>query len=122
MREQTRAIRDILKTKYPISKFKLKYVETSNYIDGSDKIIITCDKDVCVEDIISLIKNNIIGIAVFKQGDIGMISESYGKHNNPQILLVDTNEWLDADVMEFIEVRSSKLSFDLMKKMTKIKR
>lgn len=121
MREQTKAIKEILKTKYPISKFKLKYVETSNYIDGSDKIVVTCDKDIDVDDIVSLIKDNIRGIAAFKKGDVGIIHENYNQFNEPQIRLLD-GTWLDADVMEFIEVCSSKLSFELMRKMEKSKR
>lgn len=119
MREQTKAIKKILKSKYPISKFRLKYVKTSNYIDSSDKIVITCDRDIDVDDVISLIKDNIRGMAVFKKGDVGIIHENYNQFNEPQIRLLD-DAWLDADVMEFIEVRSSGKSFELMRKMAKI--
>lgn len=121
MREQTKVIKEILKTKYPISKFKLKYVETNNYIDGSDKIVVTCDRDIDVDDVILLIKNNIRGIAVFKTGDVGIIHENYNQFNEPQIQLLD-GTWLDADVMEFIEICNSKLSFELMRKIAKSKR
>lgn len=106
MREETKLIKKILKSKYPDKKFKLQYRQASSYYNSSDKLIITIEKDISINDVISLIKQNTNGIAVFKKGDIGMIHESYNQFNTPKIWLSDLEKWFDADVMEFIEVRN----------------
>lgn len=100
MREQTKAIKDILKSEYPINKFRLKYVETSNYVYGSDKVIVTCDKDICIDDVIKLLKEYTFGIKVYKQGSL----ESLGGNFDARIYTVDMKSYVDADAMEFIEV------------------
>lgn len=106
MREETKLIKEILKSKYPDKKFKLQYRQASSYYNSSDKLIITIEKNININDVISLIKQNTSGIAVFKKGDIGMIHENYGQFNTPKIWLSDSKKWFDADVMEFIEVRN----------------
>lgn len=105
MRQETKIIKDILTSKYPDKKFKFQYRQATNYYNFSDKLIITIDEDVNIDDVVLFIKQNIKGIAVFKKGDIGMIRENYGKFNEPKIWLSDSEEWFDADVMEFIEVK-----------------
>ena len=106
MREETKLIKEILKSKYSDKKFMLQYRQASSYYNSSDKLIITIEKDININDVISLIKQNTSGIAVFKKGDIGMIHENYGQFNTPKIWLSDSKKWFDADVMEFIEVRN----------------
>lgn len=106
MREETKLIKEILKSKYPDKKFNLQYRQASSYYNSSDKLIITIEKDININDVISFIKQNTSGIAVFKKGDIGMIHENYGQFNTPKIWLSDSKKWFDADVMEFIEVRN----------------
>ena len=100
LREQTKAIKDILKSEYPINKFRLKYVEASNYVYGSDKVIVTCDKDICIDDVIKLLKEYTFGIKVYKQGSL----ESLGGNFDARIYTVDMKSYVDADAMEFIEV------------------
>lgn len=109
MRQETKTIKNILISKYPDKKFKFQYRQASSYYNSSDKLIITIDENVDIDDVVLLIKQNTKGIAVFKQGDIGMIHENYNQFNEPKIWLSNSKEWFDADVMEFIEVRRKQL-------------
>lgn len=118
MREQTKAIKEILKSKYPAEKINVRYAETHNYIDQSDRIIVTCDRDVNIDEVINLLNKYTYGIQVYKQGSM---ATTYG-NIEPKIYSVDMQSYIDADVMEFIEVRSSDKSFELMRKMDKINR
>lgn len=118
MRQETKAIKEILKSKYHINKFKVHYVKTHNYIDHSDRIIVTCDRDIDIDDVIDLLDHYTYGIKIYRQGS--MASSSW--NIEPKIYSLDTQSYIDADVMEFIEVRSSKKSFELIRKMNKINR
>ena len=118
MREQTKAIKEILKSKYSTDKFKLQYKEPSNYVDSSDKIIVTCDKDIDIDEVINLLNKYTYGIQVYKQGSMAITCGNI----EPKIYSVDMQSYTDADVMEFIEVRSSGKSFELMRRMSKINR
>lgn len=118
MREQTKAIKEILKNKFPFDEFKLKYVEKNNYIDTSDKIILTCNRGFDVDNIVKILNEYTFGIKIYKQGDVVSVwNDVEGK-----IYSLDKKEYILADLLEFIEVRSSKLSFELIRKMNKSKR
>lgn len=113
MRKETKAIKDILKSEYPINKFKVQYREPSNYVYTSDKIIVTCDKDINIDSVIELLKKYVIGIKVYKKGSIASASGlGAGK-----IFSVDSDNFVDVDMLEFIEVGSSKLSFNTLNKL-----
>ncbi len=118
MREQTKVIKEILKDKFPSDEFKLKYVETNNYVDTSDKIILTCNRGFDVDNVIRVLKEYTFGIKIYKQGD----GASVWKDVEGKIYSLDKKEYVLADLLEFIEVRSSKLSFELIRKMNKSKR
>ena len=118
MRKETKAIKEILKSKYSTDKFKLQYKEPSNYVDSSDKIIVTCDKDICTDEVIELLKKFTSGIKIYKQGDI----MSAWKLVDGKIYSVDTETYTEVDMLEFIEIRSSKKSFELLRKMNRLKR
>lgn len=118
LREQTKAIKEILKSKYPAEKFKVHYAETHNYIDHSDRIIVTCDRDIDIDKVINLLNKYTYGIQVYKQGSMA----TTGGNIEPKIYSVDMQSYTDADIMEFIEIRSSGKSFELMRKMAKISR
>ena len=102
MRQETRLIKEILKFEYPDKKFKFRYKTTHNYIDSSDTLIIICERRTDIENIISTIKKYVDGIKVFKQGDIACI---FNRYIESQILSIKTQEWIDAGLMEFIEIR-----------------
>ena len=118
MREQTKAIKEILKEKFPSDKFKLKYIEVNNYIDTSDKIILTCDRGFNTDDVIKVLNEYTYGIKIYKQGDV----VSVWRDVEGKIYYLDKKEYVLAEMLEFIEVRSSNLSFELIRKMNKSKR
>lgn len=119
LRKETKAIKEILKSKYSTDKFMLQYKEPSNYVDSSDKIIVTCDKDICTDDVIELLQKFTSGIKIYKQGNI----MSAWKLVEGKIYSVDdTKTYIEVDMLEFIEVRSSKKSFELLRKMNRLKR
>lgn len=103
MRQETRLIKDILESKYPDNKFKFRYKTASNYCDSSDTLIVTCERWMNIDEVISYISNYVSGIKVFKYGDVASI---HHRHFTSQILSVKTNEWIEAGLMEFIEVRN----------------
>ena len=99
MRTQTKAIKDILKNKYPTSKFKLSYKTTYNYIDHSDRVVVKCDKNIDVDEVIQLLKEYTSGIGIYKTGSMAM-----SRGAEPKIYFIDKSYYIDADLMEFIEV------------------
>lgn len=99
MRVQTMAIRDILKSKYPTGKFKLAYKTTHNYIDRSDRVVVKCDKNIDVDEVIKLLKEYTSGIGIYKTGSMAM-----SRGAEPKIYAMVIDEWIDTDLMEFIEV------------------
>lgn len=56
-----------------------------------------------VDEVISFIRQYVGGIKVFKYGDVASI---YSRHFTSQILSIETNEWIEVGLMEFIEVRN----------------
>lgn len=111
MKQETKAIKEILKSKYPTRKFKVHYAKTHNYIDYSDRIIVTCDRgadiDADIDAVIDLLNKYIYGIQVYKQGSMASSSGNI----EPRIYSLDMQSYIDADVMEFIKVRCSKKFF-----------
>lgn len=102
MRQETRLIKELLKAKYPDKKFKFQYRQPSSYYNSSDKLIITISKDVDVNEVISIINENTRGIKVFKSESISAINNLT---NEPYIRIPNSEEWFDADVLEFIEIK-----------------
>lgn len=108
MRQETRLIKKILQLEYPDKKFKLKYRLAKNYIDSSDKIIISYSHDVNVNEIISVLMKYVIDIKVFEEGEVESIYERSRRINIPRIFSLDSHEWVETDLMEFIEVRKER--------------
>ena len=104
MRKETKAIKEILKSKYPTYKFKLQYREPSNYVFSSDKIVVTCDKDINIDDVIELLKKYTYGIQIYKNGEVA----SSWRIVDKKIYSVDTEEYTEVDMLEFIEVKNVK--------------
>ena len=108
MRQETRLIKDILQSAFPQKKVRFQYIQASSYYNSSDKLIVTIGDDMDINAVISVIKENVRGISVYRHGGLGVIHESYGKYNSPEIWISSLQQWHDADVLEFIEVRKSK--------------
>lgn len=102
LRQATRLIKELLSSKYPDKKFTFQYRQPSSYYNSSDKLIITISKDVNVDEVVSIINENTRGINVFKSKSISVINNLT---NEPYIHIPDSEEWFDADVLEFIEIK-----------------
>lgn len=103
MRQETRLIKEILKSKYPDKKFKFQYRQPSSYYNSSDKLIITIEKNIDIDEVISIVNENTKGIKVFKYGSCATIRNIV--YNEPKIRILNSEEWFDADVMEFIIIK-----------------
>lgn len=104
MRQETKLIKDILNNEFPNQKFKFRYIQARNYIDSSDKIKITCEKNLDIEDVIKCISKYVLGIKTYRKGSVATIYEPYNIFNHPKIMSIVYGEWIDVDVLEFIEV------------------
>jgi len=71
-------------------------------MDSSDTLIVTCERWIDIDEVISYLSKHVDRIKVFKQGEIASI---HHRHINSQILSVD-GKWIEAGTMEFIEVRN----------------
>lgn len=78
----------------------------------------TCDKDINIDDVIELLKKYVIGIKVYKQGSIA----SSWRIVAGKIFSVDSDNFVEVDMLEFIEVRNSRLSFKALKTLNELKR
>lgn len=108
MRQETRLIKEILKSEYPDKKFKLKYRLARNYIDSSDKLIVTCSSDVDMNEVIDVLRKYVVCIKVSEEGEVESIYLHYGRTNIPRIFSLESHEWVETDLMEFIEVRKER--------------
>ena len=100
MRKETKVLKELLKAKFPNAQFHIRYKETTNYIDTSDKIVITCDNSVSIDDVVCYLKENTSKMAVYKNNEYASIGGDY----ESKIKSV-TGEWIDADMVEFIQVK-----------------
>lgn len=100
MRQETRLIKEHLKSKYPDKKFICRYNNASNYYDSSDKLTVICDRWTDVDEVVSFIRELVSGIKVFKKGEVATI---YNRQFKSEILSLN-GEWIEAGLMEFIEV------------------
>lgn len=101
MRKETKLIKEILKLHYPNNKFKFRYKVATNYVDSSDMLIVICDRWQDIDNIIYIINQNVFGIKVFKKGEIASI---FIDDIESKIFSVKENKWIEAGLMEFIEV------------------
>ncbi len=102
MREQTRALKAILKKEFPETKFKLKYIPVSNYAFSSDRIVVEYTGEPSPEKIKAVLYNYIMGMTVYEHGGIGY--RWGGGFVQNKIKNPDLDEWIDGDLLEFIEI------------------
>ena len=102
MRQETKIIKDNLISKYPDKKFKFQYRTPSTYYNSSDRLIVTCERYMDIDEVISFINKHVCGIKVFKSGSVASI---HSRHITSEILSIN-GEWIEAGLMEFIEVRN----------------
>lgn len=103
LRQETRLIKEILKSKYPDKKFKFQYRTPRQYIDTSDKLVVTCERYMDIDDVVSTLKKYTRYIGVYKKGTIASI---WSRTIESQIFSISENKFVDCDLLEFIEVRN----------------
>ena len=101
IRSETKIVKDIIMSKYPNIKFTIQYKAVRNYIDSSDKIVVKLYDKHNMEDIVTLLREHVQNIAVYREGEVASV---YGKFN-AKIANVDFSEYIEPDLLEFIEVR-----------------
>jgi len=100
MLDDTKLIKQILVQEFPNNKFSLKHKRPSNYIDSSDKIIITCKQEIKnnVKTAIDKYTNN---IKIYESGSCASIGGDFCS----KIYNTKSEKFVDADI-EFIEIKS----------------
>lgn len=102
MRQETQLIKEILKSKYPDKKFKFQYRTPRQYIDTSDKLVVTCE-NMDINDVVSTLKKYTRYIGVYEKGSIASV---WSRTIESQIFSINENKFIDCDSLEFIEVRN----------------
>lgn len=102
MRKETKLIKNILKSEYPNIVFSIRYKIASQYYDTSDKVII-CVKEEKYENIKKLLSNYVKNIKITKYGELVSISG----FSTPLIYDIKNNVWVDVDMLEFIEIKTT---------------
>lgn len=98
MKTPTKLIKSLLRRKFPLAHIEVRFRQASNYVDSSDKIIITIDED--YKEVHAVLTKYTRHISIYQQGQIA----SRWANCNPEIFDISTETWKDADVCEFIEV------------------
>lgn len=100
MRIECKNIKRLLCELYPDKRFYIQYKSVTNYVDSSDKIQIKVPYGINKKELIQCLYKYTIGICIFNKGEYGAISGS----GNSSIIIPNTNEVLDMDMVEFIEI------------------
>lgn len=106
MKKETKAVKEILKSKYTKDKFKLKYVESNSYLDTSDKIIVFCEENVNLEDVKDLLKKYTKGIVIYIQDEKILFGCDC---DDRKIYSIDMSEFIKVDLLKNIEIKNRKL-------------
>lgn len=100
MKEECRNIKRFLYELYPDEKFSIQYKYASNYIDSSDTIKIKVPYGINKKELKQYLYKYTIGIYVLDKSEYGAISGD----GNSSIIIPSTNEVIDMDMVEFIEI------------------
>lgn len=101
MRQATRMIKDILKLKFPDKEFHLKNYKTKDDSEKFDKLVIVCEEGTDLDEVVDHVRKYISGIVIYKYGQqIPPIDRECNK-----VLSIATYNWIEVNVLEFIEVR-----------------
>ena len=101
MREECKALKQLLSELYPSSKFSIRFKRARNYIDTSDMIIVRFLSSIDTDELIKQIKHYSSGIVVFKDGSCESI---WNRKIEPKILIPSTKTVIDLDTTEFIKI------------------
>lgn len=101
MRYQTKLIKDILKKHFPDKKYSIRYLQARQYYDTSDKIRIKIDAD-DYNHMCTILNAYTRDIKVcMSTHSVAMSGITY-----PKIYNIHTEQFEDADMLEFIELET----------------
>lgn len=100
MRRETYLLKQILHQEYSDAKISVRLKKATNYIDSSDKLIVSVD-GYSVVDIICTLCHYTRNISIYKEGAYCARSGIC----DPQIYNIETGKFESADCCEFIEIR-----------------
>lgn len=99
MRLQTRIIKDILSAEYPACKIGVRFVPARQYVDGSDKLVVTV-YGASYQAVFDTLTRYTRGIKIFPKCMI----VSCGGLCRPEAMNIHTKQWVDFDLCEFLEL------------------
>ncbi len=97
----TKAIKNTLRIEYPESTISVRIRRATNYVDSSDKILVYVS-DATYADIKTTLVHCTNGIAIYPAGGVA----AKGGICAPQVWDAKTREFVDADMCEFIEIKT----------------
>ena len=100
MRREVRILKDILRQEFPNSNVSVRFKRAANYVDGSDKMLVTLD-NASFADVRTTLQHYTRNVSVCRYKE--MVAR--GGMCNPYILDPASKEWISMDVCEFIEIR-----------------
>lgn len=100
MRREVRILKDILRQEFPNSNVSVRFKRAANYVDGSDKMLVTLD-NASFADVRTTLQHYTRNVSVYRYKE--MVAR--GGMCNPYILDPASKEWISMDVCEFIEIR-----------------
>ena len=103
MRKETKLVKGILKKFFPNKHFSIRFIQARQYYDTSDKIRITVDAE-DFSQIYSILSSHTKGICISEVGKTTSISGIC----EPKIYNFETQNFEDADMVEFIELEKKK--------------
>lgn len=100
MKREVRMLKSILRMEFPNSKVSVRLKQATNYVDGSDKMLVTLD-NTNFADVRNTLQRYTRNVSVYRHKDIA----ARGGICDPYILDPASKEWVSMDICEFIEVK-----------------
>lgn len=100
MRREVRILKSVLRQEFPDSKISVRFKQAANYVDGSDKMLVTLD-NASFADVRTTLQHYTRNVSVYRYKE--MVAR--GGMCNPYILDPASKEWISMDVCEFIEIK-----------------
>ncbi|MBQ8806356.1 MAG: hypothetical protein IJZ68_07885 [Bacteroidaceae bacterium] len=100
MRREVKILKSILRQEFPDSNISVRFKCAANYVDGSDKMLVTLD-NASFADVRTTLQHYLRNVSVYRYRDI----VARGGMCDPYILDPASKEWISLDLCEFIEVK-----------------
>lgn len=100
MRREVKILKSILRQEFPNSKVSVHFKHAANYVDGSDKMLVSLD-NASFADVRTMLQHYTRNVSVYRYREI----VARGGMCDPYILDPASKEWVSMDVCEFIEIR-----------------